>query len=210
MEMTVTVHQSESVDLRVVLLLLLQTAMVDAAIHLKNEKVDLSFDTVTVPGATEKEGAGAHIAFLGASAVGSGGASPLQTAGFAQLWQLQFLTPRGLELCSPAAATSSSVKLVGDEHSLDLTWTAECGLEKDRYQIVQSWTLPPGAVAAAIAMTVKPCGPDDTDKCPPPVKNKLSTGLWAVSASVGGVPQGPVVYPYGEFAAGACAAAVDT
>ena len=171
----------------------------DAAIHLKNEKIDLSFDSVV--GA---EGGRAHVVFLGATMVDSDAPSALQAAGFAQLWQLQFLTSRGLELCSPTETTSSSVKLVGDEHHLELTWNAECSLAKDRYQIVQNWALPPGATAAAITTTVKPCGPDNTDKCPPPVKT-LSTGLWAVTVSAGGVPQGSVVYPYGKLAL--CAAA---
>ena len=161
------------------LLALVLAAAAPAEVVLKNDRVSFTFAETP------------RVALLAASAA-AGGGSPLARGGFAELWELQLLTPAGLELCGPANATHSSATLSGD--AVTLTWTVRCAAA---YVVTQRWSLPAAADAAAVSLTVQPASSTTQSGSGAP----KSSALWAVSASVGSIlGGGEAFYPsgYGE------------
>ena len=73
--------------------------------------------------------------------------------------------------------------------TIALTWIANCPTGS-RFEVMQTWSLPATADVATIAMSVMPMrGEDDA--------GGGSAGLWAVTASVGSIPQGVAFFPNG-------------
>ena len=158
---------------------LVLAAAAPAEVVLKNDRVSFTFAETP------------RVALLAASAA-AGGGSPLARGGFAELWELQLLTPAGLELCGPTNATHSSATLSGD--AVTLTWSVRCVAET--YVVTQRWSLPAAADAAAVSLTVQPASSTTQSGSGTP-----KSALWAVSASVGSIlGGGEAFYPsgYGE------------
>eukprot|EP00038_Savillea_parva_P020141 m.30501 g.30501 ORF g.30501 m.30501 type:complete len:884 (+) comp4717_c0_seq1:66-2717(+) len=166
-------------------------------VTLKNEHVRIDFTVDPERG---------DIAVQQVADVTHGSNGAIETPSTA-MWELQLLTPQGVELCGPDNATMAGISMSPDNDSAILNWMAHCP-GPSVIQVVQQWSLTdPQAKVATVEMRLRPCDlSSHSTTCVPLTPTAIahqSAALWAVTFSVGGVglgADGHVFYPkgYGE------------